>query len=114
VNVATALVALDRPADASAELTRALDAYLELEYEEGVSYCLDVAAAVSLAHGEAADAAALAAAAGALRAKHGVAPEPVEQRLHERTVAAAAQPDPRTLSVDEALALVRRTLVLPA
>jgi tetratricopeptide (TPR) repeat protein len=89
LNVATALVALDRPAEAAAELGRALDAYLELEYEEGVSYCLDVAAAASLAQGDARAAASLASAAAALREKSGVAPEPVEQRLHEETVTAA-------------------------
>ncbi|MGZ4334952.1 MAG: ATP-binding protein [Gaiellaceae bacterium] len=89
LNVATAHLLLDELREAAAELGGALGEYVELEYDEGISYCLDAAAALALAQGDGRDAALLAAAAKTARDRSGVTPEPVEQRVHDTTVAAA-------------------------
>jgi predicted ATPase/DNA-binding SARP family transcriptional activator len=110
LNVGTAQLGLGNREEAAEAVEAALEQYVALKYDEGISYCLDAAAALALAHGSDADAASLAGGAAAVRAAHGVAPEPVEQRLHEETVAALADDEFEPLELNDAVALARAVL----
>jgi predicted ATPase/DNA-binding SARP family transcriptional activator len=90
LNVGTAQLGLGNRDQAAEAIESALEQFVALKYDEGISYCLDAVAALALAYGGEGDAASLAAAAAAVRAAHGVTPEPVEQRLHEETMDALA------------------------
>jgi predicted ATPase/DNA-binding SARP family transcriptional activator len=110
LNVGTAHLGLGNRDHAAEAIEAALEQYVALKYDEGISYCLDAAAALALAYGVEAGAASLAAAAEGVRAAHGVTPEPVEQRLHEETVAALADDVPERLELGDAVAAARAIL----
>jgi predicted ATPase/class 3 adenylate cyclase len=110
LNVATAQLGLGNLDEAARAIDSALEQYVALEYDEGISYCLDAAAALALAWGREGEAAVLAAAAAAVRADNGVTPEPVEQRLHEETVAALADAMIEPVGLSDAVAAARAVL----
>ena len=110
LNVATAQLGLGNLDEAASAIDSALEPYVALEYDEGISYCLDAAAALALAWGTKGEAAVLAAAAAAVRAANGVTPEPVEQRLHEETVAALADAMSEPVGLSDAVAVARAVL----
>jgi hypothetical protein len=110
LNVGTAQLSLGHRDQAAESIEAALEQYVALKYDEGISCCLDAAAALALAYGDAGDAAPLAAAAAAVRADHGVTPEPVEQRLHDETVAALADDVLEPLELGDAVEAARGVL----
>ena len=86
-NVALGCLGLDDEEGALDAVSGSLATYAELGEHDGVSYCLDVVAAVALRRGEARTAALLVAAAEALRVGTGAGAPPLEQALHEETEA---------------------------
>ena len=97
-NVALAHVRQGDEAAALAAVSGSLTTYAELGQDDGVSYCLDVVAAVAFRRGDPRTAALLAGAAEALRARTGAAAPPLEQALHEETLAELRQAvDPEEL-----------------
>ena len=103
LNEAAANLLLDDQEAAAASLLRSLDRYLDLQHVDGISYCLDAAAAVSERSGDTYRAALLTGAAEAARARTGTAVPPLEERLRLDTLARiAAAIDPSTY--DEARA----------
>ena len=97
-NVALGLLRLEDDEAALAAVSGSLATYAELGENDGVSYCLDLVAAVALRRGEARTAAVLAGAAEALRAGTGAAAPPLEQALHDETLAELRQAlDPEEL-----------------
>jgi hypothetical protein len=73
-NVALGLLRLEDDEAALGAVSGSLTTYAELGENDGVSYCLDLVAAVAVRRGEARTAAVLAGAAEALRAGTGAAP----------------------------------------
>jgi predicted ATPase/DNA-binding SARP family transcriptional activator len=110
LNVGTAQLDLGNRDQAAEAIESALEQFVALKYDEGISYCLDAVAALALADGGEGDAASLAAAAAAVRAAHGVTPEPVEQRLHEETVDALACEVPEPPELGDAIEVARAVL----
>ena len=86
-NVALGCLRLDDEEGALDAVFGSLATYAELGEHDGVSYCLDVVAAVALRRGEARTAALLVAAAESLRVGTGAGAPPLEQALHEETEA---------------------------
>ena len=84
-NVALGLLRLEDDEAALAAVSGSLATYAELGENDGVSYCLDLVAAVALRRGEARTAAILAGAAEALRVGTGAGAPPLEQALHDET-----------------------------
>jgi predicted ATPase/class 3 adenylate cyclase len=87
-NVALGLLRQGEDEAALGVVSRSLATFAELGENDGVSYCLDLIAAVMSRRGDPAAAAFLAGAAEALRAGTGAAAPPLEQALHDETVAA--------------------------
>ena len=90
--------------------SRSLDRYVRLQHTEGVSYCLDTASAIALRQGDKRRAALLMGAAIAARDRTGGSLPPVEQRLHDETVAQLADDElaeGAELDLDAAVALAR-------
>jgi hypothetical protein len=86
---ANVALALFRQGDDDASLgfiSGSLATYAELGEDDGVSYCVDVVAAVALRRGGARSAAVLAGAAEALRAGTGAGAPPLEQALHNEVM----------------------------
>jgi hypothetical protein len=97
-NVALGLLRQGDDEAALGAVAGSLATYAELGENDGVSYCLDVVAAVALHRGDARAAAFLAGAAEALRASTGAAAPPLEQALHDETLAELRQAlDPEEL-----------------
>jgi predicted ATPase/DNA-binding SARP family transcriptional activator len=111
LNVATAQLGLGNIGEAVAAIETALAWYAALEYDEGISYCLDAAAALALARSDKRNASVLAASAAAIREQDGVTPEPVEQRLHDETVAAVGDQPAEPLALADAVAVVGALLL---
>ncbi len=86
LNVAAALLMLHRPEDVGAPLLRGLSRYVELQHTDGISYCLDAAAALAVQRKELHTAALLVGAADAARRVTGGLPPPVEGRLRDLTL----------------------------
>jgi predicted ATPase/class 3 adenylate cyclase len=110
LNVAAAYLMLNRADDAGEALVRSLARYAELEHADGISYCLDVAAALALERDDARTAGVLGGAAESARARTQGLPPPVESRLREQTLAGIAA----ALGAENAAALGREgsTLLL--
>jgi tetratricopeptide (TPR) repeat protein len=89
LNLGAAELLQGRHADALATLREALAHGLEVGYLESVPYVLEGLAAVHAAIGEAERAASLLGTAAAVAEESGVALEPFEQELHDRTVETA-------------------------
>jgi predicted ATPase len=91
---------LDR---ARAALARGLDGYIELQHTDGISYCLEVAAALGHEAGDPYRAAVLASAAACARRHTGASLPPMEQRLRDEVLAkVAAALDGESLASAEA------------
>jgi predicted ATPase/class 3 adenylate cyclase len=102
-NVAAACLLLERADEAGEALVRSLTRYAELEHADGISYCLDAAAALALERDDPRTAGVLSGAAESARARtHGL-PPPVEGRLREQTLALIES----ALGGENAAALVR-------
>jgi len=101
LNVAAAFLLLERAEDAGEALVRSLTRYAELEHADGISYCLDAAAALALALDDPRTAGVLSGAAESARARTQGLPPPVEGRLREQTLARIAS----TLGTDSAASL---------
>jgi predicted ATPase/class 3 adenylate cyclase len=87
LNVASALLMLRRSGDAGPPLLRSLARYVDLQHTDGISYCLDAAAALAVEQQDMQTAGLLAGAAEAARARtEGFAP-PVERRLRDEALA---------------------------
>ena len=89
-NVALGLLRQGEDEVALDVVSASLATYAELGEHDGVSYCLDVVAAATLRRGEPRTVAFLVGAADALRAGTGAAAPPLEQALHDETVAGLA------------------------
>ncbi len=87
LNVAVALVALERATEALPEIEQSLRTFLDLQNGDGISCALDVAAAAALGLGDGERAGILYGAAGAARRQSGATAPPVEQELRDRTKA---------------------------
>ena len=99
-NVALGLLRQGDDEAALGAVSGSLATYAELGENDGVSYCLDVVSAVKLRRGELRTAAVLAGAAEALRASTGAVAPPLEQALHEETLAELRRAlDPEELQV---------------
>jgi non-specific serine/threonine protein kinase len=101
LNVAAAFLLLERAEDAGEALVRSLTRYAELEHADGISYCLDAAAALALALDDPRTAGVLSGAAESARARTQGLPPPVEGRLREQTLARIAS----ALGTDNAASL---------
>jgi predicted ATPase/class 3 adenylate cyclase len=88
LNVTAAELLLGDVDAARAAFTRSLERYVGLGHAEGVGYCLDIAAVIAERVGDSRRAAVLIGAAAAARERNGSILPPVEQRLHDETVAA--------------------------
>ena len=86
-NVALGCFRLEDDEAALDAVSGSLATYAELGENDGISYCLDVVAAVALRRGDARRAACLVGAAKALRAGTGAGAPPLEQALHDETAA---------------------------
>jgi predicted ATPase/class 3 adenylate cyclase len=87
LNVAAALLMLRRPADAGPPLVRSLTTYAELQHADGISYCLDAAAALAVQRQDLHTAGLLVGAAEAARSRTEGLPPPVERRLRDQALA---------------------------
>jgi tetratricopeptide (TPR) repeat protein len=116
LNVASALLALRRPDDAGPPLLRSIGRYARLQHTDGVSYCLDAAAALALQRHDLATAGLLAGAAEAARTRTQGLPPPVERALRDDALAelesslgaeanAAARRAGEALTLDAAVAV---------
>lgn len=130
VNVSIALLGEARPEEAVPHILESLSLYARLGHDDGVSYCLDVAAAI--AAGRVEDRrrrAILVGAAEDARRRTATTPPPVEASLHERTLTeleavlgatelAQARAEGAVLSTDEAVTvaeeLIRAAVLRPA
>jgi predicted ATPase/class 3 adenylate cyclase len=121
LNVATAQIMQREAGAAAAPLVRSLAIYMDLEHLDGVSYCLDAAAAVLVQSGDAHAAARLTGAADAVRARSESLLPPVEDRLRaevraeieailDEDAAAGAVAEGATLGLDEAVAVAAAAL----
>ncbi|MFL5962278.1 MAG: ATP-binding protein [Gaiellaceae bacterium] len=90
LNVAAACLLLQRADDAGDALIRSLTRYAELEHADGISYCLDAAAALALARDDPRTAGVLSGAAESARSRTQGLPPPVEGRLRDQTLAGIA------------------------
>ena len=116
VNLSIALLGESRADDAAAAILESLSLYAQLAHDDGVSYCLDVAAAVAGSRGgDVRQRAVLAGAAEEARRRTATTSPPVEAALHERTLReletelgptelADALAEGTTLSADDAVA----------
>jgi predicted ATPase len=110
LNIAAAELSLGDLDQAREAFSRSLDRYVRLQHMEGVSYCLDTASAIALRQGDKRRAALLMGAAIAARDRTGGSLPPVEQRLHDETVAELAAEElaeGAELDLDAAVALAR-------
>jgi tetratricopeptide (TPR) repeat protein len=108
LNAAAAELLLGELDEARTAFARSLDRYVDLQHAEGVSYCLDTAAAIAAHGGEARRAAVLAGAAAAARERTGGTLPPLERRLRDQTTAtveAALGPEAFVAALDEGTAL---------
>jgi predicted ATPase len=97
-NVALGLLRQGDDEAALQVVSGSLATYAELGENDGISYCLDVLAAVARRRGEPRTAAFLAGGAAALRVGTGAAAPPLEQGLHDETLAELQQTlDPEEL-----------------
>jgi tetratricopeptide (TPR) repeat protein len=114
LNVAAALLMLRRSEEAGPPLARSLARYVKLQHTDGISYCLDAAAALAVQRQELRTAGLLAGAAEAARSRtEGLAP-PGERWLHEQALdgiaalgpesAAEARREGAALTLDAAVA----------
>jgi predicted ATPase/class 3 adenylate cyclase len=87
VNAAAADILLQDLDEARSALVRGLDRYVDLQHADGISYCLNLAAAIAEQSGDGRLAAVLASAADATRARTGATLPPMEQRLRDATAA---------------------------
>jgi predicted ATPase/class 3 adenylate cyclase len=119
-NIASALIQLERVADARPRLLEALEAVLRLEYPELLGWCLTAAAAVATRR-DGPDAALLVGAADGIMDSVGVAFGPAEQRLRGLVLSELRDRHPeakveellhsgRDLDVEEAVGLARSYL----
>src|SRR5205085_4732532 len=88
LNVATALLMLGRLGEVGEPLGRSLAGYGDLQHVDGLSYCLDAAAALAVRSGDPQAAGVLAGAAEAARSRTQGLPPPVEGRMRAETIAA--------------------------
>ena len=86
-NVALGLLRQGDDEAALGAVSGSLATYAELGEHDGVSYCLDLVAAVAFRRGETRTASVLVGAAEALRVGTGAGAPPLEQALHDETVA---------------------------
>jgi predicted ATPase/class 3 adenylate cyclase len=108
LNAAAAELLLGELDEARTAFARSLDRYVDLQHAEGVSYCLDTAAAIAAHGGEARRAAVLSGAAAAARGRTGGTLPPLERRLRDQTTAtveAALGPEAFVAALDEGTAL---------
>jgi hypothetical protein len=112
LNLAAAHLLLGRPEDAGAPLALSLARYAELQHADGMSYCLDAAAALALQWDDPRTAGVLSGAAEAARARTQGLPPPVEGRLRDETLGVITS----VLGVESAAALGTEgaALTLPA
>ena len=87
LNVAAALLMLRRPEDVGPPLLRSLSRYADLQHADGISYCLDAAAALAVQLQDLRTAGLLAGAAEAARSRTEGLPPPVESRLRDEALA---------------------------
>jgi tetratricopeptide (TPR) repeat protein len=87
LNAAAADLLLRDLDEARSALVRGLDRYVDLQHADGISYCLNLAAAIAEQSGDGRLAAVLASAADAARERTGATLPPMEQRLRDVTTA---------------------------
>ncbi len=115
LNVAMALLMLQLPDGAAPSLERSISRYVELQHDDGLSYCLDAAASLAVQREDVHRAAVLAGAAEKTRVRTQGIPPPVERRLRELALAdiasslgvdgfAAASAEGKGLTLAEAIA----------
>jgi hypothetical protein len=101
LNLSAAYLLLQRADDAGGPLARSLTTYAALEHADGISYCLDTAAALALAREDPRTAGVLSGAAESARSRTQGLPPPVEGRLRDQTLNGVSS----ALGVDRAAAL---------